>query len=113
MTDDSRALMQRYCAGDAGAFRALYQAIAPRLLGYLVKLARDRSVAEDLLQQTFWKVHRARAAYVVGADPVPWIGCVLLALAAMMLVEAYLALRGKKAPPVQGMPATAMSATGS
>lgn len=73
MTDDPRALMQRYCAGDAAAFRGLYQAIAPRLLGYLVRLARDRSVAEDLLQQTFWKVHRARAAYVLGADPVPWI----------------------------------------
>ena len=73
MTIDPRDLMTRYCAGDATAFRALYQAIAPRLLGYLVRLARDRTVAEDLLQQTFWKVHRARAAYVVGADPLPWI----------------------------------------
>jgi RNA polymerase sigma-70 factor (ECF subfamily) len=73
MTSDPRALMERYCAGDAGAFRTLYQAIAPRLLGYLVRLARDRTLAEDLLQQTFWKVHRARAAYVRGADPLPWI----------------------------------------
>jgi RNA polymerase sigma-70 factor (ECF subfamily) len=73
MTTDPRALMEAYCAGDASAFRTLYQDIAPRLLGYLVKLARDRSLAEDLLQQTFWKVHRARAAYVTGADPLPWI----------------------------------------
>jgi RNA polymerase sigma-70 factor (ECF subfamily) len=65
--------MQRYCAGDASAFRALHQEVAPRLLGYLIRLARDRTVAEDLLQQTFWKVHRARAAYVTGADPLPWI----------------------------------------
>ncbi|HVV81839.1 MAG TPA: RNA polymerase sigma factor [Kofleriaceae bacterium] len=73
MSTDLRALMNRYCAGDASAFRALYQEVAPRLLGYLVRLARDRTVAEDLLQQTFWKVHRARAAYVAGADPLPWI----------------------------------------
>lgn len=73
MTTDPRALMERYCAGDATAFRALYAQIAPRLLGYLIRLARDRPVAEDLLQQTFWKVHRARAAYVKGADPLPWI----------------------------------------
>jgi len=47
--------------------------VAPRLLGYLLKMTRDRSLADDLLQQTFLKVHRARGAYVRGADPLPWI----------------------------------------
>jgi RNA polymerase sigma-70 factor (ECF subfamily) len=70
---DARELMARYCDGDASAFRELYAVVAPRLLGYLVKMARSRAVADDLLQQTFMKVHRARAAYVRGADPVPWI----------------------------------------
>jgi len=65
--------MARYCDGDASAFRELYAAVSPRLYGYLVKMARHRSLADDLLQQTFLKVHRARAAYVRGADPVPWI----------------------------------------
>ena len=65
--------MQRYQDGDASAFRELYALVAPRLLGYLTKLTRTRSVAEDLLQQTFLKVHRARGAYVRGADPMPWI----------------------------------------
>ena len=70
---EARNLMQRYCDGDAGAFRELYALVAPKLLGYLVKMTRDRALADDLLQQTFLKVHRARAAYVRGADPVPWI----------------------------------------
>lgn len=65
--------MQRYQDGDATAFRALYALVAPRLLGYLIKMARSRALADDLLQQTFMKVHRARAAYVRGADPLPWI----------------------------------------
>ncbi len=65
--------MARYCDGDASAFRALYALVAPRLLGYLVKMARERAVAEDLLQLTFMKLHRARGAYVRGADPLPWI----------------------------------------
>jgi RNA polymerase sigma-70 factor (ECF subfamily) len=69
---DPRELMQRYQAGDANAFRELYALVAPRLLGYLSKLTRSRAIADDLLQQTFLKIHRARAAYVVGADPVPW-----------------------------------------
>src|ERR1043165_6058218 len=71
--DDPRELMARYQDGDAGAFRELYALVAPRLLGYLMKMARSKAVADDLLQQTFLKVHRARAAYVRGADPLPWI----------------------------------------
>jgi RNA polymerase sigma-70 factor (ECF subfamily) len=70
---DLKELMARYCDGEASAFRELYALVAPRLLGYLMKMARQRAVAEDLLQQTFLKVHRARAAYVRGADPLPWI----------------------------------------
>jgi RNA polymerase sigma-70 factor, ECF subfamily len=70
---EAKDLMQRYCDGDAGAFRELYALVAPRLLGYLLKMARERALADDLLQQTFLKVHRARAAYVRGADPLPWI----------------------------------------
>lgn len=65
--------MGRYCDGDAAAFRALYALLAPRLLSYLLRMARDRALAEDLLQVTFLKVHRARGAYVRGADPAPWI----------------------------------------
>lgn len=70
---DPRELMERYVDGDARAFRELYALVAPRLLGYLMKMAKSRALADDLLQQTFFKVHRARAAYVRGADPVPWI----------------------------------------
>jgi RNA polymerase sigma-70 factor (ECF subfamily) len=70
---DAKVLMARYCDGDASAFRELYALVAPKLFGYLVKLARQRSVADDILQQTFMKVHRARTAYIRGADPVPWI----------------------------------------
>ncbi|MGE3458670.1 MAG: RNA polymerase sigma factor [Kofleriaceae bacterium] len=65
--------MSRYCDGDAHAFRELYAVAAPRIHAYLIKLARHRPLADDLLQQTFLKVHRARASYVRGADPLPWI----------------------------------------
>ena len=70
---DLRDLMAKYQDGDAAAFRELYALVAPRLLGYLMKMAREKALADDLLQQTFLKVHRARGAYVRGADPLPWI----------------------------------------
>lgn len=67
------ALMARYCDGDATAFRELHALVAPRLVAYLVRMCGERALAEDLAQQTFLKVHRARGAYVRGADPVPWM----------------------------------------
>jgi RNA polymerase sigma-70 factor, ECF subfamily len=72
MAEDAE-LMERYCDGDAEAFHALYRRVAPRLLSYLTRMAGDRSVAEDILQQAFLKLHRARGAYVRGANPVPWM----------------------------------------
>ena len=65
--------MARYAAGDANAFHLLYRTLSPRLFGYLVGLLTDRAAAEDVLQQTFIRVHEARASYVAGADPAPWI----------------------------------------
>lgn len=68
------AAMQRYCAeGDAGAFALLYSIAAPRLFRSMLSLIRNRALTEDLLQQTFLKLHRYRRAYVAGADPLPWL----------------------------------------
>lgn len=75
-SDDAQALaalMERYCEGRADAFAELYQAVAPRVFAYLVALSSDRTLAEDLLQQTFLRVHQARGHYVLGANPLPWI----------------------------------------
>jgi RNA polymerase sigma-70 factor (ECF subfamily) len=65
--------MGRYCDGDARAFQALYDALAPRILAYLTGLIGDRATAEDLLQLTFMKLHQCRPAYVREANPVPWL----------------------------------------
>jgi RNA polymerase sigma factor (sigma-70 family) len=66
-------LMNRYCQGDKPAFHRLYALLAPRILAYLWGLIGEKAAAEDLLQQTFLKVHEARAVYVRGANPIPWI----------------------------------------
>ena len=66
------ALMEAYVQGDAKAFRELYKQTSPKILGYLVRLARSRERAEDLLQITFAKIHRARGSYLTGAPLLPW-----------------------------------------
>lgn len=65
--------MARYCQGDAAAFHRLYQLVAPRILAYLTGLLGEKAAAEDMLQLTFLKVHEARATYLIGANPIPWI----------------------------------------
>jgi RNA polymerase sigma-70 factor (ECF subfamily) len=65
--------MQRYCDGDLEAFEELYVDVAPRLIGFLRMLLRDEATAEEVLQQTFLKLHNARSLYEPGADPLAWL----------------------------------------
>jgi RNA polymerase sigma-70 factor (ECF subfamily) len=67
------SLMDRYAAGSAEAFNDLYRRVAPKLFGYLIRVSRDPALAEDVLQMTFAKVHRARHAYLSGSPFVPWL----------------------------------------
>jgi RNA polymerase sigma factor (sigma-70 family) len=65
--------MQTYVEGDPAAFDEIYRRVSRPLFAYLLRLTRDRSRAEDLLQVTFIKVHRARSSYLLGAPLMPWL----------------------------------------
>lgn len=65
--------MERYVDGDVEAFEQLFHRVAPKLYSYLLRLTRNRERAEDLVQVTFAKVHRARASYLRGAPVLPWV----------------------------------------
>jgi RNA polymerase sigma-70 factor (ECF subfamily) len=66
------AAMDRYAGGEDAAFGDLYDLLAPRLYGFLVRQTRSAATAEDLVQQTFLNMHSARASYVTGAHVLPW-----------------------------------------
>jgi len=68
----ANAAMERYARGENDAFGELYDLLQPRLYGYLLGKARVASVAEDLVQQTFFNMHRARGRFTQGADVMPW-----------------------------------------
>jgi RNA polymerase sigma-70 factor (ECF subfamily) len=69
----SEELMDRYVAGDVAAFNEIYARHASRLFAYLLRLTRHREQAEDLVQTTFAKLHRARASYLSGSPLLPWM----------------------------------------
>jgi RNA polymerase sigma-70 factor (ECF subfamily) len=64
--------MDRYAQGDDSAFAELYDGLAPRLLGFLVRQTRDQAKAEDIVQQTMLQIHRARGRFLPGAEVTPW-----------------------------------------
>ncbi len=50
-------LLDAYLSGDVPAFTELVRRHSGQLLGFLMKMCNDRQKAEDLLQETFRKVH--------------------------------------------------------
>ncbi|HTM44702.1 MAG TPA: RNA polymerase sigma factor [Polyangiaceae bacterium] len=67
------SLMSDYVNGSSDGFDRLYRKVSPKLFGYLLRLTRNRERAEDLLQITFSKIHRARDSYLQGAPLLPWV----------------------------------------
>lgn len=64
--------MNRYADGEDRAFAQVYEAVASRLRTFLVRLVRSEPLADDLLQETFLRIHRARGSFARGARLLPW-----------------------------------------
>ncbi len=60
-TDTS--LMAAYVGGDRHAFESLFARLAPRVHGFFRRSFGDSSVADDLLQVTFLKMHQSRRRF--------------------------------------------------
>lgn len=75
--------MWRYADGDETAFAELYDALAPVVIGYLRRRTRDRDLVEDLVQETFLRIHLHRGRYRRHAPVLPWV----LTIAARLLAN--------------------------
>jgi RNA polymerase sigma-70 factor (ECF subfamily) len=64
--------MNRYADGDASAFPVLYDAIAPRIEGFVRRRTREPSRIDDIVQQTFERIHRARGTFTRGSEVLSW-----------------------------------------
>ena len=59
--------------GDRRAFEELFHRHGPRLYGYFRRHGLSEQHAQDLVQQTFLHLHRARADFREGATLRPWL----------------------------------------
>ena len=67
------SLMSGYQQADEEAARGLIEKVSPLLLRYFWAHASHRRFADDLLQDTWMRVHKARHTYRRGEPVLPWI----------------------------------------
>jgi RNA polymerase sigma-70 factor (ECF subfamily) len=71
--DEDVRLMLAFRDGDSTAFDVLFRRWAGAVLRYLERMVRDRAVAEELVQEVFLRVHRARDRYAPRAKFSTWL----------------------------------------
>ena len=67
------AIMERFARGEDAALDELYRQCASRIRGFLARLCANLSLADDLTQDAFLRIHSARGTFVAGAPALPWM----------------------------------------
>jgi len=111
--DHLRDLMVRYQQGEAAAVETLVTNLSPTLLRFCSGPGMSCSDAEDLLQDCWLRIHRARHTYLPSEPLLPWI----FAVARHARLDAYRRRRrlGSREVLVERIPepASAVPASGS
>ncbi len=77
--------MERYQKADPAAPATLVGAVSPALLRFFRSHVASREQADDLLQETWLRIHRVRHTYRPGEPVLPWI----YAIARRVRVDGY------------------------
>jgi RNA polymerase sigma-70 factor (ECF subfamily) len=67
------SMMVRYQAGDFAAATTLVQRVSPQLHRFFLVQFLSRRHADDLLQETWLRIHQVRHTYRPGNPLLPWI----------------------------------------
>lgn len=73
LTSSDEALLRRVAAGDRQAFEALYDRHATITYSLIMRIVRDWTLADDVLQETFWQVWRRAGEYRGDGQVAAWI----------------------------------------
>lgn len=77
--------MQAYQSGDGAATGELIARVSPQMYQFFLAETRNQAAAEDLLQDFWLRIHRARHTFRSGERLLPW----LYAIARRVRVDAY------------------------
>ena len=71
--DTELSIVEGLRTGDPGAFDAVYEAYRARVFGFLVRLSRSRTVAEDLLDETWLRLVSHARSLRADTCLLPWL----------------------------------------
>jgi RNA polymerase sigma-70 factor, ECF subfamily len=92
-------LLERFAQGDRDAFEALFRQHQGEVFGWIVRIVRDRGIAEDLTVEAFWKMHQAHARF----DPARSFGAWARRIATNLAIDQLRKMR--REAPLAGDPA--------
>src|SRR5712692_2516491 len=58
-----RDLLRRFVQGDRDAFESLFRQFEVEVYHWILRIVRDRSAAEDVVVEAFWRAYRGRARF--------------------------------------------------
>jgi RNA polymerase sigma-70 factor, ECF subfamily len=58
-------LLERFAAGDVDAFESLFRRYQSEVFRWIMRIVRNRAMAEELTLEAFWRMYRARASFDV------------------------------------------------
>jgi len=70
---DLETLMAQYQRGDFAAASALIRRLSPQLHRFFLVQLSSRASADDLLQETWLRIHEVRHTYRPGEPVLPWL----------------------------------------
>lgn len=78
VSDHLLGLLKRVADGDKSAFAQLYGLTNRKLYGVALRIVRDRSAADDLLQDAYFRIwRRARTYDPALASPIAWMVAII------------------------------------
>lgn len=57
------SLLERFSRGDLEAFEELFRQFQGQVFAWIMRIVRDRGIAEDLTVETFWRIYRSRERF--------------------------------------------------
>jgi RNA polymerase sigma-70 factor (ECF subfamily) len=68
--------LDRFRQGDVDAFEELFRLHQRAVYGWILRIVRNPTVAEDLTVEAFWRIYKARARFEPARGFEPWARCI-------------------------------------
>ncbi|MBS1802602.1 MAG: RNA polymerase sigma factor [Acidobacteria bacterium] len=72
MRDDADSILSRFRHGDVDAFETLFRMHQRAVQGWVLRIVREPSAAEDVTIEAFWRMHQAHARFDPDRGFEPW-----------------------------------------